>query len=192
MSSHAYPRPQLKRADWTCLNGEWEFAFDCDGRCRKPEEITWDRSIVVPFSPETPASGIAESGFYRACWYRRRFQAPPRASGERLILHFGAVDYAATVWVNGRLAARHDGGYTPFKADITDLLTSDEQELVVRAEDDPHDLEKPRGKQDWQLQPHSIWYYRTTGIWQTVWLERVPATSIGTLRWSSNLERWEI
>ena len=97
------------------------------------------------------------------------------ADGERLLLHFGAVDWAATVWVNGSLVVRHEGGYTPFYADITDaLLPSGEQTVVVRADDDPADLGKPRGKQDWQLEPHSIWYPRTTGIWQTVWMERVP------------------
>jgi hypothetical protein len=85
----------------------------------------------------------------------------------------GAVDYSARVWVNGKLAATHEGGHTPFFADITDMLRR-RQAGVVRAEDDPHDLTKPRGKQDWQLEPHSIWYPRTTGIWQTVWLERVP------------------
>ena len=156
-------------------------------------QVDWSTTIIVPFAPETPASGIGETGFFRACWYRRRFDAPELEDGQRLLLHFGAVDYAATVWVNGRFAARHEGGYTPFQADITDLLDGDgPQTIVVRAEDDPHDLAKPRGKQDWQLEPHSIWYPRTTGIWQTVWLERVPATRIGTLRWASCLMRWEI
>ena len=94
-----------------------------------------------------------------------------------MILRFGAVDYSARVWVNGRLAMTHEGGHTPFWADITDLLDkkSAKQTVTVYVEDDPHDLTKPRGKQDWQLEPHSIWYPRTTGIWQTVWLERVCA-----------------
>ena len=97
------------------------------------------------------------------------------------MLHFGAVDYEATVWVNGAMATRHEGGYTPFYVDITNLLQAvGPQTIVVRAEDDPADLAKPRGKQDWQLEPHSIWYPRTTGIWQTVWLERVPPTWIGS------------
>src|SRR5581483_4875909 len=90
-----------------------------------PDQVVWDRTIEVPFAPETPASGIADTGFYRACWYRRRFHRPRLAAGERLILHFGAVDYAATVWVNGDVAVRHKGGYTPFKADITPFLTAD-------------------------------------------------------------------
>jgi hypothetical protein len=103
------------------------------------------------------------------------------------------VDYSATVWVNGHVIVRHEGGYTPFHADVTEFLVDGRpQTIVVRAEDDPHDLAKPRGKQDWQLEPHSIWYPRTTGIWQTVWLERVPATRIGQVRWTSSLEHWEL
>jgi beta-galactosidase/beta-glucuronidase len=109
------------------------------------------------------------------------------------MLHFEAVDYVATVWVNGTEVCSHQGGYTPFKADITDALSeSGPQEIVVRAEDDPLDLAKPRGKQDWKREPHSIWYPRTTGIWQSVWLEEVPPSYIETVRWTSNLERWEI
>src|SRR4029077_15855821 len=107
--------------------------------------------------------------------------------------HFGAVDYHATVWVNGVHVLDHEGGYTPCCADITDALAqSGPQQVVVRAIDDPLDLGKPRGKQDWLLEPHAIWYPRTTGIWQTVWIEPLPATSIGSLRWTPNLERWEI
>ncbi len=113
--------------------------------------------------------------------------------GERLIVRFGAVDYAASVWINDRPAGGHEGGYTPFGVDATPFLRgAGPQTLVVRAEDDPHDLAKPRGKQDWQAEPHAIWYPRTTGIWQTVWLERLPAVSIGTLRWTSDLEAWAI
>ncbi len=188
-----YPRPQLRRSAWTCLDGDWDFALDPDADWTTPEQATFDRTICVPFAPETEASGVGAAGFFRACWYRREFATPALAAGERLVLHFGAVDYAASVWVNGRLAVRHEGGYTPFKADVTDLLEPGAaQTVVVRAEDDPHDLAKPRGKQDWQLRPHSIWYPRATGIWQTVWLEKVAETHLGTLRWTPNLERWEI
>jgi beta-galactosidase/beta-glucuronidase len=190
---HEYPRPLLRRDEWMSLNGTWDFALDAEGKWITPGEVPWDARIVVPFAPETEASGIGHPGFYQSCWYRRTFVVPPLEAGERLMLHFGAVDYCATVWVNGVVAARHEGGYTPFHADVTALVNgSGEQLLVVRADDDPHDLAKPRGKQDWQLQPHSIWYPRTTGIWQTVWLERVPPTRIGFLRWTANLEQWEI
>jgi beta-galactosidase/beta-glucuronidase len=109
------------------------------------------------------------------------------------LLHFGAVDYAARVWVNGQFVADHEGGHTPFKVDITAALNpTGSQRVTVWAQDDPHDLAKPRGKQDWQLEPHSIWYPRTSGIWQTVWAERVPETYIDRIRWTPHFERWEI
>ncbi len=189
-----YPRPQLRRDSWQSLNGEWQFALDHDASVSRPSQVEWLQRIVVPFAPETSQSGIADTGLYRACWYRRWFGSPPLAADERLILHFGAVDYHATVWLNGVRLGEHEGGYAPFSFDVTDHLdpAASEQELVVRAEDDPTDLEKPRGKQDWQLNPHSIWYPRTTGIWQTVWLERVPVTRLTSLTWTSNVERWEI
>ena len=190
---HAYPRPQLQRANWTSLNGPWAFSLDPGAQWARPQNVSWDRTITVPFSPETSRSGIGDLGFYRSCWYRRELQSPPLAEDERMLLHFGAVDYAATVWIQGSIAARHEGGYTPFSVDITDFVgESGPLEIMVRAEDDPDDLEQPRGKQDWQLKPHSIWYPRTTGIWQTVWLERVPVHRIERLRLTPNLDRWEI
>lgn len=188
----AHPRPQLERAGSISLNGLWEFALDPDAAWRAPGDIAWNAKIRVPFAPETPASGVHHTGYFRSCWYRRRFRAPPLSHGQRLLLHFGAVDYSASVWVNDQLAVQHEGGHTPFQADITSLLTEGQQTIVVRAEDDPHDLAKPRGKQDWQLEPHSIWYPRTTGIWQTVWMEPVPRTYIGSLQWTPNVQRWEI
>jgi beta-galactosidase/beta-glucuronidase len=192
-ASHGYPRPQLERQQWWSLNGTWEFALDPEGRCRMPGDVAFDREIVVPFAPETPASGIEARDFFRVCWYRRTFDAPELAPGERLLLHFGAVDYSATVWVNDKPLQDHEGGYTPFTVDVTDALRPDgPQTVVLQAEDDPHDLAKPRGKQDWQREPHSIWYQRTSGIWQTVWLEKVPATFIGGLRWTSSLEHWTV
>lgn len=190
---HGYPRPLLRRREWTSLNGTWQFSLDQEARWRSPGEVRWNATILVPFSPETPMSGIGHRGFYRRCWYRRTFAATRLARGERLLLHFGAVDWRAAAWVNGSLAVTHEGGYTPFTADVTDLLQgSGEETLVVRADDDPADLAKSRGKQDWQLTPHGIWYPRTTGIWQTVWLEKVPATWIHNLRWTPSLERWEV
>src|SRR5438105_2995873 len=188
----AYPRPQLERDGWQSLNGPWEAALDYNGAWLMPEQVPFDRTIQVPFAPESEASGIGDTGFFHACWYRRTFVVPTPSSGERLLLHFGAVDYTAEVWVNGNQVAKHEGGYTPFFVDITDYLNGGEQTIVVRAHDDPHDLAKPRGKQDWQLRPHAIWYPRTTGIWQTVWLERVPSTWIASVRWTPCLERWEI
>ncbi|HYE99380.1 MAG TPA: glycoside hydrolase family 2 TIM barrel-domain containing protein [Planctomycetota bacterium] len=156
--------------------------------------MQWDGStILVPFAPETPASGIGETGFFQAVWYRRAFAAPALGPGERLLLHFGAVDYEATVWVEGAVVARHEGGYAPFQADITEVVRGRaEVQVVVRAFDDPADLSKPRGKQDWQAEPHSIWYPRTTGIWQTVWFEVVHETHIVELRWTPYLDKWEV
>ncbi len=188
-----HPNPILCRETWRSLNGTWQFS---DGRAQLdalPQHVIWDRTITVPFSPETANSGIADEGFYRTVWYRRTFTQEALSSGERLLLHFEAVDWRATVWVNGKRVATHEGGYTPFHADITEaLLPGVPQEIIVRAEDEPSDLAKPRGKQDWKAKPHSIWYPRTTGIWQTVWLETVSPIRLKSLHWTSSLDRWEI
>lgn len=188
-----YPRKQLQREHWQTLNGDWDFAFDHELRLQRPEDVrTWPQRIRVPFAPETRASGIGDTDFHRRCWYRRLFTYRARA-GHRTWLHFGAVDYQARVWLNGKFLGAHEGGYTPFSFEITHALNGEgKQELIVRVDDDPHDLTKPRGKQDWQKEPHSIWYPRTTGIWQTVWLEDVAPTFITRVRCTPLLERWEI
>lgn len=199
MSALPYPRPQLRRAEWLNLNGPWRFAFDDEVRFRLPSDIErWPLTIEVPFAPETRRSGIEDTGFHRSCWYERDFDfqanpAPGDGRRHRVILHFGAVDYHARVWVNDLPVVEHEGGHTPFSADITRVLNANgRQRVTVRVEDDPHDLEKPRGKQDWRLEPHSIWYPRTTGIWQTVWIERVPDAYVSSVQWTPNIERWEI
>ncbi|MBK4734909.1 glycoside hydrolase family 2 protein [Noviherbaspirillum pedocola] len=191
--TRAYPRPQLVRSNWTSLNGTWRFVFDDDERFRFPaHDITWSHQIEVPFPPEAPQSGVNDRGFHTTCWYQREFECKV-AQHERVLLHFGAVDYRATVWVNDHQVATHEGGHTPFSADITSALDpSGRQTVTVHVEDDPHDLAKPRGKQDWQLEPHSIWYPRTTGIWQTVWLETVPHTYIQKLQWTPHFDGFEI
>jgi beta-galactosidase/beta-glucuronidase len=135
---HAYPRPMLAREHWVSLNGLWDFAIDAAAEWTSPSAVRWDRQIRVPFSPETEASGIHDTTFYTACWYRRSVSTPPLARNERLVLHFGAVDYRATVWINGQIAAHHEGGYTPFQVDITRFCTSEDPiVIVVRAEDEP-------------------------------------------------------
>jgi beta-galactosidase/beta-glucuronidase len=189
---HVYPRPLLRRNNWESLNGEWDFAMDPDRNWKTPQVVTWSHRIRVPFAPETPLSGVDYRGFCETFWYRTAFTAKDLLR-RCLILHFGAVDYRATVWVNGNEVMIHEGGYTPFSCDITSYLNhSDSQELILRAEDDPGDLGKPRGKQDWQLNPHSIWYPRTSGIWRIVWTERVPPTHIASILWTPSTERWEV
>ena len=188
-----HPRPQLTRPDWTDLGGPWQFAYDDDdtGLDRRwfDRDDVFDRVITVPFPPESPASGIGERGFHPVVWYRRTFSAAPPPGG-RLLLHLGAVDYRASVWVNGRLVATHEGGHTPFSADVTSVLAEHgDNVLTVRAEDPPADRTQPRGKQDWLERPHSIFYERTTGIWQPVWLEPVPATRLASVHWSPDLLR---
>ena len=190
---HGYPRPLLRRAQWISLNGPWSFALDVAGEIRDPEHVAWDQTIEVPYAPETSRSGIGFSGFFEACWYRRDVLLPELGPNQRLVLHFGALDYEACVWVDGAVALRHEGGYTPFAIDVTHFLKAGPvHSIIVRAADDPRDLSKPRGKQDWQLEPHAIWYPRTSGIWQTVWMEIVPRAHLQGLRWTCNLERWEL
>ena len=181
-----HPRPLLRRP-WTDLSGPWGFAHDDADRGRSAGWADgtgpFDRTIQVPFPPESPASGIGDDGFHPVVWYRRPFDCRPAADA-RVLLHLGAVDYRASVWVNGRLVAEHEGGHTPFSADITEALRGDgEQLLVIRAEDLPHDLSQPRGKQDWRREPHAIWYRRTTGIWQPVWWEEIGPHHLESVHW---------
>jgi beta-galactosidase/beta-glucuronidase len=170
-----YPRPRLRRSDWLNLNGEWEFGAG--------ETATFDRRIVVPFCAESELSGIGELPG-DVVWYRRRFDAPEAGC---LRLHFGAVDYRATVWVNDVEVAAHEGGHTPFSADITKVSRARDNVVVVRAEDPLSDKTIPRGKQYWKPVPKSIFYTPTTGIWQTVWLEPLPARHIRHLRMTPDL-----
>lgn len=192
MSVHGYPRPQLVRNKWQSLDGQWDFTFDNDGSYSAPADaIAWSNKITVPYPPESKASGVDNRELNKACWYRKTVTIAP--SENRVLLHFGAVDYQSSVWVNGMLVATHTGGHTPFMADITDALSdTGVQVIVVQAQDDPSDLAKPRGKQDWQKEAHSIWYPRTTGIWQSVWIEEVPSTYIAQLRWTPDLDTFSI
>ena len=191
MTTH--PRPQMTRTNWTSLDGAWQFAYDDrDEGFRAAWQSTadpFDRTITVPFPPESRASGIGDTGPHPYLWYRRTFTVPADHSPDRrLLLHFGAVDYEATIWVNGTLVRRHTGGHVPFTADITAALVDGaEQVVVVRAEDQPDDLSQPRGKQVWSGPPRGILYHRTSGIWQPVWLESVPAIAIDDLRWTSDI-----
>jgi beta-galactosidase/beta-glucuronidase len=190
-----YPRPQFRRKDWINLNGEWNFAFDdsdvglANGwQSIIPEGLRsgaspFDRKITVPFCYQSKLSGIGETAFHDVVWYARTFEYTP-VGYERLLLHFGAVDYRATVWVNGTQVAAHEGGHTPFSADVTHALSGEATDnvVMVRAEDPSRDVAIPRGKQYWQERSEGIFYTRTTGIWQTVWLEPVNRHRIDSLR----------
>src|ERR1700690_783571 len=198
-----YPQPQFQRADWVNLNGGWEFEFD---DANKGLDQDWSsgatkfsRKITVPFCFESRRSGIGDTSFHPWVWYRRSISVPDNWKGRRALLHFGAVDYRATVWVNGRLAGRHEGGNTPFQFDITPLLKAGANTLTVRAEDPPTDRYIPRGKQYGEPKSRSIFYTRTSGIWQTVWLEaagdsyprgvRITPAMDGNVRFDARLAR---
>jgi beta-galactosidase/beta-glucuronidase len=187
-----YPRPQLRRDEWQCLDGTWQFYFDDACRHATPTEVPFDREIVVPYAPESALSGIGDSGFHPRVWYRRTVVLAAREPGSRIVLHFGAVDYAARVYVDGRFVGEHSGGHVPFSFDVTDFVKGTRFELALVADDDPFDMHKPRGKQDWRPDPHAIWYPRTTGIWRTVWLEQLPAEHIAKLEWRPDVPTWSI
>lgn len=177
-----HPRPSLTRADWLSLDGEWEF-----GRGPVEGAPPLGGRIVVPYAPESPASGASAPLPGEAVWYRRTLALPDAWRGRRVFLRFNAADWETTVWVAGQRVAQHEGGYTPFGVDVTDLVQDGPAELLVRCVDDPHDMAKPRGKQDWLPEPHSIWYPRTTGIWQTVWWEALPETRVERVSFTADL-----
>ncbi len=187
-----YPQPQFERTEWMNLNGSWEFEFDDSNQgldenwaAGRPQ---FQRSIMVPFCFESPLSGIGDHAFHPYIWYRREFRVPEQWDGRRLLLNFGAVDYKATVWVNGLLAGEHEGGHTPFRFDVTNLLTDGSNVLTVRAEDPPSDRYLPRGKQHWEEKSASIFYTRTSGIWQTVWLEPVGHSYLERVRVNADMD----
>ncbi|MFC9128030.1 glycoside hydrolase family 2 protein [Streptomyces sp. NPDC057099] len=173
-----YPRPQFVRDAWLNLNGAWQFEIDRSDtgleRGLATRELTG--TIVVPFCPESELSGVGDTDFMEAVWYRRTVTVPADWAGARVLLHFGAVDHDTTVWADGREVARHRGGFTPFTADLGEVaVPGEELTIVVRARDSRHGVQA-RGKQaTWYANSHCH-YTRTTGIWQTVWLEPVPRT----------------
>ncbi|BCJ37232.1 hydrolase [Actinocatenispora thailandica] len=184
-----YPRPQFRRDRWLNLNGRWGFEIDHgdSGVERGMVDRPLSGEILVPFAPETTLSGVSELDFMRAVWYRRTITVPAAWAGSRILLHFGAVDHDATVWVGGSEVGRHRGGFSSFSLDITDAAPAGtEVPLVVRARDDP-DAWQARGKQSRDYAPRAGKYWRTTGIWQTVWLEPVPQTAIRRPRITPNV-----
>jgi len=174
-----YPRPQLMRKHWTNLNGLWDYAL-VDREAEAPQKF--DGKILVPFPIESSLSGVMKRvGDNQRLWYRREFEPPKVGKDDRLLLHFGAVDWDATVFVNDREVGKHRGGYAPFSFDITDALDGNKprQSLMVSVWDPTDASYQPRGKQIGK--PHGIWYTPTTGIWQTVWLEVVPSSHLAKL-----------
>lgn len=185
-----YPRPQFERDNWENLNGQWEFAID--------EKISADEvfrldclpmNIEVPFCPESKLSGIEHKGFMKSVWYRRKITISEENLDGRVIIHFGAVDYKAILYINGRKAGAHKGGYSSFSIDITDFLTAGENTIVLNAIDDTRSNIIPTGKQSPQEESFGCMYTRTTGIWQTVWLEFVPEKYIKYVKITPDIDK---
>ncbi|WP_433165436.1 glycoside hydrolase family 2 protein [Kribbella sp. CA-247076] len=175
-----HPRPQFVRPDWLNLNGEWQFEIDRSdsGLERGVRDRELLQRIAVPFAPESKLSGIENVDFLEAVWYRTTVTIPAEWSGNDAVLHFQAVDHDATVWVNGVEVVRHRGGFTPFSANLKNVARPGEEATIVVRARDPHKGPQARGKQSQLYHNHSCLYTRTTGIWQTVWLEAVPSVHL--------------
>ncbi|TDL32941.1 glycoside hydrolase family 2 [Jeotgalibacillus sp. S-D1] len=191
-----YPRPQFQRKEWKSLNGEWNFTFDDQNIGMKEQwyqnAAALTDKINVPFAYQTELSGINDSSFHDVVWYQREFEVPDDWKDKRVMLHFGAVDYYAKVFVNGQLVGENEGGHTPFSFDITHVLKDSLASVVVRAEDPSRDETIPRGKQFWKEEIESIWYTNTTGIWQPVWIEPVSDSAIEKLRMTPDLDQGDV
>jgi beta-galactosidase/beta-glucuronidase len=187
------PRPDFARRDWQTLNGRWQFEFDDRDEGLRARWFAgtkeFSRQILVPYTFQSKLSGIGETAFHDVVWYRRALQVPPAWNGRRILLNFGAADYEATVWVNGHEAGRHVGGHVGFGFDVTDLLQPGDNIVVVRILDPGTDRTIPRGKQYWQPKSEAIFYTRTTGLWQPVWIEAAGAIRIGRLRITPDIDR---
>lgn len=172
-----YPRPSFVRENWRNLNGQWDFEID-DKKNYLADDTAYAAKIEVPFCPESKLSGIEHKDFMTSVWYRRTVAMTAEELAGRVLLHFGAVDYEAILYVNGKKAGTHKGGYISFSFDITEYLHEGENTLVLNAKDDTKSLEIPSGKQSNRFESYGCSYTRTTGIWQTVWLEFVSDTYI--------------
>ncbi len=179
-----YPRPIMERTEWMNLNGLWNYAIAPLGQSN-PQK--YEGQILVPFAIESALSGVGKTlGENNELWYQRKFAVPSKWKGQRVLLHFGAVDWKADVWVNQVKIGKHTGGFTPFSFDITPALQNGENELVVKVWDPTDKGSQPRGKQ--VSNPHGIWYTPVSGIWQTVWIEPVPAQSIVNIRTTPDID----
>lgn len=175
-----YPRPQFVRKDWLCLNGEWSFEIDHgdSGLSRGLLKTELRERITVPFCPESTLSGIGYTDFMDCVWYKRKVAIPKDWAGRNVLLHFQACDYDTTVWINETEVVRHRGGFTPFSADLRGIAAAGETvTITVRARDD-RNPPQPRGKQSMRYENFGCHYTRTTGIWQSVWMEPVPVTAL--------------
>ena len=186
-----YPRPQFVRENWMNLNGTWAFEIDNgrSGEARGLQKVGTALSgeITVPFCPESELSGVQHTDFMYGVWYKRTVTVTEKQLKGRAVLHFGAVDYCAKVFVNGELAGTHKGGYVSFEFDVTSLLKAGENEIAVYAEDNTRDRLIPSGKQSEQYNSYGCFYTRTTGIWQTVWLEFTPKAYISRVQYYPNI-----
>ena len=187
-----HPKPQFRRDNWLNLNGEWEFVIDNgrSGKARRffekfPDEV---KKINVPFCPESDLSGVGYKDFMYGVWYRRTVLLKDCQLDGRIVLHFGAADYKTVAYVNGKKAGEHKGGYVSFCFDVTEYVTEGENAIVVYCEDDTRCPMIPRGKQSEEFYSHGCDYTRTTGIWQTVWLEFTPADYIKSVRYYPDIE----
>jgi len=186
-----YPRPQWARSAWLNLNGPWGLEYDpgLSGVARGLATADkYSREIVVPYCPESSLSGLSDVDFHPAVWYRRTFVVPETWSGGRVLLHVGAADHNARVWINGHLAGWHRGGYTPFSLDITPWLASGENVVTIEAQDDTRSPLQAGGKQCPDYHSRGCHYTRTTGIWQTVWLEPVPKSYLRGMKLTPDLK----
>ncbi len=185
-----YPRPQLVRKYWQCLNGKWGFYID-NGRSgldrRYERNGSFPLEINVPYCPESELSGVHNTDFMNAVWYKKTFEIPKEWSNKRIILHFGAVDFFSVVYVNNVRVGEHAGGYTPFSFDITDQIKEGENILVVYVEDDTRSGIQASGKQSEKYNSYNCYYTRTTGIWQTVWLEPVENSYVKNVNYISDI-----
>ena len=188
-----HPRPDFQRPTFYNLNGAWQFAFDDEDAGLQEKWMVPGKAlpltIQVPFCYQSKASGIGPTDeIHPIVWYRRSFQVPADMEGKRILLRFGAVDYACSVYVNGQMAGTHKGGYTPFALDITLLLQPGENDLCLRVQDDP-DVTQPRGKQYWKQGLMGCWYTPVTGIWQTVYLEAAGHTAMTRIHVMPDVDR---
>lgn len=185
-----HPKPQMQREHWQNLNGEWDFAFDfgCSGVERRfYERDGLDRKIQVPFCPESDLSGIGYKDFIPAVWYQKKVELTKEQLEGHVRLHFGAVDYECRLWVNGQEAGTHRGGYVSFSFDITRYAKEGENTLTLYARDDTRSGRQCKGKQSGLFHSHGCDYTRTTGIWQTVWLEFLPKAYIEKVYYYPNI-----